>query len=87
MMFNPDDENLFPTRKLSIQIFKLFTAANGDGEDGEQDLNREAYKVEVTLLRLFHLVVSLFLRRFIPKGEKGSDHHEHCFPSALNWRV
>eukprot|EP00171_Calliarthron_tuberculosum_P002636 IDg2636t1 len=57
MMFNPDDEESAPTRERALQIFKLFPDANGDGDDGEQDLNREAYKVEIKSSRLFHLVV------------------------------
>lgn len=40
MMFNPDDEELAPTRERALRIFKLLPDAHGDGDDGEKDMNR-----------------------------------------------
>lgn len=60
IMFNPDDEESAPTRERSLQILELFPDSNGDGDDGEQDLNREAFKVKIKSSRLFHLFVCFF---------------------------
>lgn len=57
MLFNPDDEESAPTRERALNIFKIFADADMDNDDGEQDLNRDAYKVEIKSSRLFNLIV------------------------------